>query len=572
MGFQRVETMEVLPEEFERIAARLETLERRVSALEHPAAELPQPLFESSAQPPAPSTELPTLSIAGGTLPVLGRVMLGIAGAYLLRAIAESSSSPRLLIAVVAIAYAVLWLVWATRLPAGAWFASTTYACTSALILAPMLWELTLVFKVFPAAVTAGVLGAYACTASALAWKRNLASVFWIPTVTAAFVALALVAAARDMLPFLLALLLMAVLCEYAVDHKHGLGTRPWVAAAADLGILAMIYLYSSPASTHAEYKEIGPILFLIFGCLPLLIYGASAAVRTVVRGLSLGFFEVVQTTAVFLLAAISLLCFGSSAGAVLLAVSCLLLSLGSYAATYLFVDPASERRNYHVFAAWSAALFLVGNWLLLAGPELAAVLAVAAILATLLGTRLRHREFRYHGVLYLSVAAILSELPAYCWNALVGSLPTAPPWVLYVVLACAAACYGLERREQEESWHRYLLPVVAASLALAATASILVFALVRLTAFEIAPEAQHIALIRTLIASTAAIALASTGASWRRAELIHIAYATLALLAVKLLLEDLRHGHLAFIAASIFLFAVALISVPRLARSQGSV
>jgi hypothetical protein len=33
------------------------------------------------------------------------------------------------------------------------------------------------------------------------------------------------------------------------------------------------------------------------------------------------------------------------------------------------------------------------------------------------------------------------------------------------------------------------------------------------------------------------------------------------------LVLEDLRHGHLEFIAASIFLFAVTLIAVPRLAR-----
>jgi hypothetical protein len=32
-------------------------------------------------------------------------------------------------------------------------------------------------------------------------------------------------------------------------------------------------------------------------------------------------------------------------------------------------------------------------------------------------------------------------------------------------------------------------------------------------------------------------------------------------------LLEDLRLGHLEFIAASIFLFAITLIAVPRLAR-----
>jgi hypothetical protein len=45
------------------------------------------------------------------------------------------------------------------------------------------------------------------------------------------------------------------------------------------------------------------------------------------------------------------------------------------------------------------------------------------------------------------------------------------------------------------------------------------------------------------------------------------IAYAALAFVAAKLLFEDLRHGRMEFIAASIFLFAVTLLGVPRLAR-----
>ena len=45
------------------------------------------------------------------------------------------------------------------------------------------------------------------------------------------------------------------------------------------------------------------------------------------------------------------------------------------------------------------------------------------------------------------------------------------------------------------------------------------------------------------------------------------LAYVALAFVAVKLLFEDLRHGHMAFIAGSIFLFAVTLIAVPRLVR-----
>ena len=109
---------------------------------------------------------MPTLRPAGSLFPVLGKAMLGIAGAYLLRAVAESSSLPKTAVAAAGIAYALGWLVWAARTRGGARFASAIYACTSALILAPMLWELTLRFNVLPAAVAAGVLCGFVVAAS----------------------------------------------------------------------------------------------------------------------------------------------------------------------------------------------------------------------------------------------------------------------------------------------------------------------------------------------------------------------------------------------------------------------
>jgi hypothetical protein len=65
---------------------------------------------------------------------------------------------------------------------------------------------------------------------------------------------------------------------------------------------------------------------------------------------------------------------------------------------------------------------------------------------------------------------------------------------------------------------------------------------------------------------------LAFAGSRWHRPEMRRIAYAALGFLAIKLLFEDLRHGHLEFIAASIFLFALALIGVPRLARVRRTI
>jgi len=86
-------------------------------------------------------------------------------------------------------------------------------------------------------------------------------------------------------------------------------------------------------------------------------------------------------------------------------------------------------------------------------------------------------------------------------------------------------------------------------------------------TALSVNPGAHHLAFLRTLTICVAILALAFSGSHWRRLELTRIGYIALALVAVKLVFEDLRLGHLEFIAASIFLFAITLIAVPRIVR-----
>ena len=149
----RVETMDDLPDALDRLthapgntgAARRMPLNIRPK---RPACPFRQPPSTASAAGQPRSVPLPR---PAALFSVLGKAMLGIAGAYLLRAVAESSvaaqvggrrrrhsSTPPLA------------GIGASRVKAGEWLAATIYACTSALILAPMLWELTLRFKVLP--------------------------------------------------------------------------------------------------------------------------------------------------------------------------------------------------------------------------------------------------------------------------------------------------------------------------------------------------------------------------------------------------------------------------------------
>jgi hypothetical protein len=562
--------VENLPEVLTRLGIRLETLENRVFILEHPSeacAALPASAPDLVPQVTGQLTEPSSFAQAGATFPVLGKAMLGMAGAYVLRAVAESGSFPKLAVVALAIAYAGMWLIWAVRVPAREWFASTTYASTSALILAPMLWELTTRFKVLSPSAAAGVLAAFVVASYAVAWKRNLVSVVWVANLTNAIAAIALLIGTHDIAPLLSVLLLMALLSEFAASRNRWLSVRPIVAAAADIGAWALIYIYAGPESSRADYPNLSTVVLLAPACILLLIYGTSVVVRTMMLRQKITLFDAGQTMMAFVLAASAVLHFGPAIGTTVFGTLCLLLSAAGYAAAFACFNRIDEQRNHQVYATWSATLLLLGCFLCLTPSWLASCLGAAAIVATSLGVRMSRLTLAFHGLLYLSAAAFTSGLLQYATHALTGAFPAPPMGTAWLISASAIICYAIGGQVHGVQWKQRLFLTLSAILAVSAAATALVSALVWLTATVITPGTSHIAVIRTLTACSLALALAFIGLRWQRIELAWIAYATLALVAAKLLFEDLRQGHPEFIAASIFLYAVTLILVPRLVR-----
>jgi hypothetical protein len=469
--------------------------------------------------------------------------------------------------AAIAIAYAMLWLVWAAHTPAEEWFASTTYACTSALILAPMLWELTLSFKVLPAMVSAGVLCVFVYTGTALTWRRNQTSVNWVATVSAVVVALALSVATHEMPAFLAALLLMAILQEYAELRNHGSSVRVLVACAIDLEIAALIYIYASPPSDRAEYPLLGMAALLAPGLALFLICGVSVAIKAILLKQQITAFDTMQTMIAFVLAACGLLVFMPGGGAVILGIVCLVLSAAGYAAVFAFFAGSPERRNERVFSTWSAALLVAGSILCLAPVNMALSLGAAAIVAVSLGVHWNRLTLEFHGLAFLLAAAVASGAMDYDFRALAGTAPGAPAWIIWAITVCAAICYTVEKPRVGEAWQQQALHFILALVAIGGVAALLVEGLMWVTALSVNPGAHHLAFLRTLTICLTILALAFSGSHWCRIELTRISYVALALVAVKLVFEDLRLGHLEFIAASIFLFAITLIAVPRIVR-----
>jgi hypothetical protein len=561
-----------LERRLEKAESRLDKTESGIDALEHPLAEHwppPSSKIDSALAAVFPAVESP--APAGSLFPVLGKALLGIAGAYVLRAVEETSTLPRLIVAAAGIAYAFLWLVWAARVCGGPRFTSSIYAGTSALILAPMLWELTLRFNVLPAAVAAVVVCAFALAAFALAAltpKRDLTPVLRVACVAAAALALALAIASHTLLPFVIVLLILAAVCEFVPGCGRAPEVRALIALAADAAIWILIYVYFAGQTAHEGYPSLSRGALLAPGIAIFALFAASVGVKTVLRARPVTTFEIVQTILAFLLAAVSLADFGQSAGLVILGAVCLILSVACYAAVFTVFARASDQRNSAVFTAWAAALLLAGSFLCLPAMISILLLGGAALAAVGLSRQERWAVFEFYGMFFLLAASVASGLLNFLMSALVGTPGGAQPPGVWVAAACAVLCYVLAQPRQTERWIPQTLHLGFAALAAGAVVALLVDGLVALTALSVTPGAYHLALIRTVTLCMAALVLVSGGAHWRRRELTRLGYTALALVAIKLVTEDLRHGHLAYIAASIFLVAFTLIAAPRVARA----
>jgi len=341
------------------------------------------------------------------------------------------------------------------------------------------------------------------------------------------------------------------------------------VAVAADLAIWILLYIYARPEGTPSEYKNVAMPVLLALACSLFLIYGVSIIFRAMRLRRKIGAFEIAQSILAFLLAAFSTLRFGASAGPPILGVVCLLFSAAGYAVAYACLDQSLEQRNFHVCATWSAALFLTGLAICLPTLPLALCLSVGAILATLLGGWSHRQTLEFHGLAYLAAAGYASGLLSYMSRALMGTFPVKPGWIVWMAGASAVACYVIGARFRTELGIQRILRLAFALFAVSAAITFSVSVLMWLAALSTSADASQVAVIRTLIACLVAVALSFGGSRWHLSELIWVAYATLALVTMKLLLEDLRNGSAGSRAVSIFLYAVTLILVPRMASLE---
>ena len=317
------------------------------------------------------------LAAGAGAVPIAGRALLGIAGAYVLRAITESHALPQQAGISAGILYSMLWLAWAARVGQARRVEAVLYSLTSALILAPLLWESTVRFHAVSTWAAAFVLLLFTVFGLVI-WRRKLLFVATIATVTGVLSAATFLIDTYDLPPFTVLLLATAVAVEISAGLEHWLSER-WVAAmAADLAVLLSAILTTRPGGLPEGYVPFSHTAMLAALVALPAIYLGSVIVRTLLRGFSFTGFETAQLAlALFLAVGGGLrLASGDPRMALALAAACLVGGGACYALSF-HLRPG---RTAQTDAALGLLLALAGTRIALPAPAAAAVWTALAV------------------------------------------------------------------------------------------------------------------------------------------------------------------------------------------------
>lgn len=488
------------------LRSEVHALERRVSALEHRAPAI-------AAHPEA--LPVPELAVSPDTIPALGRALLAIAGAYLLRALTEMSLLPRPLGIAAGICYAAFWLWLASR--ARREFTAALHASTAILILLPLVWEAAARLSAMPAAAAAATLLVFPIAA----WRLKPTSVlFSIAAPACAWTALILIFGTRSLLPFTLAVLSIAALSEFA-----RINTRWIVAIAADCVVLLVAGLAGRSAGLPEGYAPVPIFASAILCALLAAIYTSAALARTLLRRQPFSVFGTAQTVLAFVI---------GIGGAWYLTHATLAITAvlaAAAAGCEWIVTRMANRRNLYTYAIFAFVLSAVAIRVISSGWALTAVWPALAILLFLLNPG---KLGGWNAAAFLWLAAIFA------------------PHAL-IVAPVAAMVYAMCVRGGAGLWPAALL----------AAASFYPLAAALLTRISIlgVPAAALVA---------CAFALAVLGARFGRRELVWLMYAAMAATAWQILARDLASPDHLPLVISLLLFGGALVLLPRILKSVG--
>lgn len=584
-----------LESKVEELAMAVKSMEERLSRLEAvgapPGIEAVRPLI-AEAPPPA---EAPPVAAAAAAVAVdldeseetenavqsymtlIGRTLIVLAGAYLLRAITESHVLPLNAGIALGLAYAMFWIVVAYRAnESDSVLSPTLHGVAAAMIAYPLLLEATTRFEVFSNGVASIILTVVTSVFLAVAWRRGLHALAWVVTLLAIGATYFMIAKTAIVLPFTWFLLYLGIATVWIGYMSSGYDRR-WLllrwATAGGVNVMSaiVVLLVIGKKTTHTPGAVIALVIAVFVG------YVASFAARTVFRAREVTMFEILQSVSVLVI------CFGGSVwiasvtslGRVPLGIASVLLGAATYATAFAFVQQrAGSNKNFLFYSSFALVMTLAGS-MILAGGEVAALLwAAFGAITTWLAWRYAHPLLQAHSAAYITAGAISSGLIAFGAFAIFYPIGDPRPALSLGGMAIVASSLFAFAAPLDKTLQKNLafrIPRTITTIlfvwGFGGAVIMILLAALHFGAGDVDPAV--VATIRTAVLSAVAIGLAVV-CRWNRfADTRVLVYPLLTMIALKLLVEDFRVGRPLTLFITFALYGGALIAAPRLRRRR---
>jgi hypothetical protein len=559
------------------LVAALEQLERRVESLERALA-LVGPLPTASALPvpdtaPVERAEAPPAEWAPVTVVTLvGRTLIALGGAYLLRALTESATIPPALGVVVGFLYAQLWLTLCSRAGLrGERPSAVFHGLTAALVAFPLVWETTARFGLVNPTMGALLVGVGTGLMFAVARLSRMQAIAWFGAVGGTVTALALAPATSAFVPYTVLVACIGVAALWLGYVDDWVGLRWPVAGAANLLVLAITIRALDPDAAPA----VPVVVTVAVQMFVLAIYLGSFVGRTLVLGREVVPFEIAQSAAVMAVSFGGALLVLSSArvSALPLGLAALAAGAGAYAFSFLYVERRRQWRNLAFFTSLAVGFSLAGVVVVAAPAAAALIIGALALLCAEWARRSARLTLAVHATVFAGAMVWITGLAGAATFAL--GAPASAAWPaldagMLLALATVAASVAWPA-PPALAWLE--TPAARAfrlsrmTLFVWVAAGIAVSLAVRVLSGVAPVDAGVIATLRTVVLVAAATALLWLPRPESHVERSWLAIAVLGLLALKFVAEDLPRGRPATLFVALAVYGAALVIAPRLAR-----
>ena len=245
-------------------------LEARLAVLEGRAPLPAGPAFYVSSPDPVLAAPVSESDLALGA-GLVGRTLLALGGAYLLRALTAAGILPQAVGVLLALLYALVWLTLADRAGRlGRTASAGFHGATAVLIGFPLLWEATARFHYLGPAASGAAVGIFAALGFAVAWRRRLPVLGWLVGAGAALAAFALISATQSWVPFEIDLFLVGV-AGIALAYQRGWHGLGWaLGLVAHLAVAVMLLAVLVGGRGPSREAAVGLGLALVKGIVDL--------------------------------------------------------------------------------------------------------------------------------------------------------------------------------------------------------------------------------------------------------------------------------------------------------------